>query len=57
VGGCFWLFAAAHGTIWTILPFALYANLPLDIIEDPFPHKARAWPEPLVLRVAGVLCH
>jgi 4-amino-4-deoxy-L-arabinose transferase-like glycosyltransferase len=29
----FWLFAAAHASIWTILPFALYANLPLDIIE------------------------
>jgi len=29
----FLLFAAAHATIWTILPFALYPNLPLDIIE------------------------
>jgi 4-amino-4-deoxy-L-arabinose transferase-like glycosyltransferase len=29
----FFLFAAAHGAIWTILPFALYKNLPLDIIE------------------------
>lgn len=29
----FWLFAAAHAAIWTILPFTLYANLPLDIIE------------------------
>jgi hypothetical protein len=29
----FWLLAAAHATIWTILPFALYANLPLDLIE------------------------
>jgi 4-amino-4-deoxy-L-arabinose transferase-like glycosyltransferase len=29
----FWLLAAAHATIWTILPFAFYANLPLDIIE------------------------
>ncbi len=29
----FWLFAAAHASIWTILPFALYANLPLDIVE------------------------
>jgi Homeodomain-like domain len=29
----FWLFAAAHASIWTTLPFALYANLPLDIVE------------------------
>jgi Dolichyl-phosphate-mannose-protein mannosyltransferase len=29
----FWLLAAAHSTIWTILPSALYPNLPLDIIE------------------------
>ncbi|HLK80127.1 MAG TPA: glycosyltransferase family 39 protein [Xanthobacteraceae bacterium] len=29
----FWLLAAAHAAIWTILPSALYANLPLDIIE------------------------
>jgi hypothetical protein len=29
----FLLFAAAHAAIWTILPFALYPNLPLDIIE------------------------
>src|SRR5262249_22929608 len=29
----FVLFAAAHAAIWTILPFALYSNLPLDIIE------------------------
>src|SRR6516162_8596639 len=29
----FWLLAAIHGIIWTILPFALYANLPLDLIE------------------------
>src|SRR5215468_3022577 len=29
----FWLLAAAHSAIWTILPFAFYANLPLDIIE------------------------
>jgi hypothetical protein len=29
----FWLLAAAHAAIWTILPFALYPNLPLDIIE------------------------
>src|SRR5258706_9654263 len=29
----FWLLAAAHAAIWTILPVALYPNLPLDIIE------------------------
>src|SRR6266566_4517300 len=29
----FWLLAAGHAAIWTILPFALYPNLPLDIIE------------------------
>jgi 4-amino-4-deoxy-L-arabinose transferase-like glycosyltransferase len=29
----FLLFAAAHAAIWTILPSALYPNLPLDIIE------------------------
>jgi len=29
----FLLFAAAHAAIWTILPFVLYPNLPLDIIE------------------------
>src|SRR6266481_7300519 len=29
----FWLLAAAHAAIWTILPLALYPNLPLDIIE------------------------
>ena len=29
----FWLLAAAHAAIWTILPSALYANLPLDLIE------------------------
>jgi hypothetical protein len=29
----FWLLAAAHAAIWTILPFNLYPNLPLDIIE------------------------
>src|SRR5215468_12683721 len=29
----FWLLAAAHAAIWTILPFALYPNLPLDLIE------------------------
>ncbi|HKD25721.1 MAG TPA: glycosyltransferase family 39 protein [Xanthobacteraceae bacterium] len=29
----FWLLAAAHAAIWTILPFAFYANLPLDLIE------------------------
>src|SRR5216684_7573986 len=29
----FLLFAAAHAAVWTILPFALYPNLPLDIIE------------------------
>src|SRR5499425_801988 len=29
----FLLLAAAHTAIWTILPFALYPNLPLDIIE------------------------
>jgi 4-amino-4-deoxy-L-arabinose transferase-like glycosyltransferase len=29
----FLLFAAAHAAIWTILPVALYSNLPLDIIE------------------------
>jgi 4-amino-4-deoxy-L-arabinose transferase-like glycosyltransferase len=29
----FFLFAAAHAAIWTMLPFALYPNLPLDIIE------------------------
>jgi 4-amino-4-deoxy-L-arabinose transferase-like glycosyltransferase len=29
----FLLFATAHAAIWTILPFALYPNLPLDIIE------------------------
>src|SRR6266446_5525761 len=29
----FWLLSAAHAAIWTILPFALYPNLPLDIIE------------------------
>src|SRR5215831_9297640 len=29
----FLLLAAAHAAIWTILPFALYPNLPLDLIE------------------------
>jgi hypothetical protein len=29
----FLIFATAHATIWTILPFTLYPNLPLDIIE------------------------
>src|SRR6266853_3301521 len=29
----FFLFAAAHAAIWTILPFTLYPNLPLDLIE------------------------
>jgi len=29
----FLLFAAVHAAIWTILPFTLYANLPLDLIE------------------------
>jgi 4-amino-4-deoxy-L-arabinose transferase-like glycosyltransferase len=29
----FLIFAAAHAAIWTILPFALYPNLPLDVIE------------------------
>jgi hypothetical protein len=29
----FWLLAAAHAAIWTVLPFNLYPNLPLDIIE------------------------
>ena len=29
----FFLFAIAHGAIWTLLPYALYANLPLDLIE------------------------
>ena len=29
----FVLFAAVHGAIWTILPFALYPNLPIDPID------------------------
>jgi hypothetical protein len=29
----FFVFAAAHAAIWTVLPFAFYPNLPLDIIE------------------------
>src|SRR5262249_7541210 len=29
----FVVFAAAHAAIWTMLPVALYPNLPLDIIE------------------------
>jgi hypothetical protein len=29
----FLLLAAVHAAIWTILPFALYPNLPLDLIE------------------------
>ncbi len=29
----FTAFAAAHAAIWTILPFVLYPNLPLDLIE------------------------
>jgi hypothetical protein len=29
----FWLLAAVHAAVWTILPAALYSNLPLDIIE------------------------
>jgi 4-amino-4-deoxy-L-arabinose transferase-like glycosyltransferase len=29
----FLVFAATHAAIWTILPFALYPNLPLDLIE------------------------
>ncbi len=29
----FVVFAAAHAAIWTILPFSLYRNLPLDLIE------------------------
>jgi 4-amino-4-deoxy-L-arabinose transferase-like glycosyltransferase len=29
----FLVFAAAHAAIWTILPFTLYPNLPLDLIE------------------------
>ncbi len=31
VGFC--LFAIAHAAAWTILPYALYPNLPLDLIE------------------------
>jgi 4-amino-4-deoxy-L-arabinose transferase-like glycosyltransferase len=27
------MFAAVHAALWTILPFALYQNLPLDLIE------------------------
>jgi 4-amino-4-deoxy-L-arabinose transferase-like glycosyltransferase len=32
---CAWflVFAAAHAALWTILPAALYPNLPLDLIE------------------------
>jgi hypothetical protein len=29
----FLVFAAMHAAIWTILPFSLYPNLPLDLIE------------------------
>jgi len=29
----FFLFAVAHAAIWTVLPYALYPNLPLDLIE------------------------
>ncbi|HMA73881.1 MAG TPA: glycosyltransferase family 39 protein [Xanthobacteraceae bacterium] len=29
----FLVFAVVHAAIWTILPFALYPNLPLDLIE------------------------
>ena len=29
----FAMFALVHGAIWTLLPFALYRNLPLDLIE------------------------
>jgi 4-amino-4-deoxy-L-arabinose transferase-like glycosyltransferase len=29
----FLAFAAAHAAIWTLLPFVLYPNLPLDLIE------------------------
>jgi 4-amino-4-deoxy-L-arabinose transferase-like glycosyltransferase len=29
----FLLFAVAHAAVWTILPFVLYPNLPLDLIE------------------------
>src|SRR5258708_37659382 len=32
-GAGFWLLAATHAAMWTILPVALYPNLPLDIIE------------------------
>ncbi len=29
----FFLFAIAHATVWTVLPYVLYPNLPLDLIE------------------------
>ena len=29
----FWLLAVVHATIWTLLPYAFYQNLPLDLIE------------------------
>jgi dolichyl-phosphate-mannose-protein mannosyltransferase len=29
----FFLFAIAHAALWIVLPFALYPNLPLDLIE------------------------
>ena len=29
----FFLFSMAHAAIWIVLPFALYPNLPLDLIE------------------------
>ena len=32
-GAAFLTFALAHAAIWTILPFVLYPNLPLDLIE------------------------
>ena len=32
-GAAFALFLALHGVLWTLLPTALYPNLPLDLIE------------------------
>jgi 4-amino-4-deoxy-L-arabinose transferase-like glycosyltransferase len=29
----FFLFAVAHAAVWTVLPYTLYPNLPLDLIE------------------------
>jgi hypothetical protein len=39
----FWLFAGLHLVIWTVAPFALYRNLPLDCVEMHFWGQQWEW--------------